>query len=182
MEKLSVAKRPLLRIVVSILLAAFTSGCLEDQPESVNYSIASSDYGIMAEKSLDLMSSFNLETWSTMLSDSVVYYFPDESRAKLVGKTALLNWWENYRNVSGLQSMSIEDASYLPVYVNAGPGNRGTLSGIQVIAYFSNRLIYKDYQKATRMNFIIHFDENKLIDRYYTYYDRSDAMAGVNEL
>jgi hypothetical protein len=32
-----------------------------------------------------------------------------------------------------------------------------------------------------RMNFALHFNEDSLIDRYYTYYDRSLIIEAMNE-
>lgn len=176
MKKFCVFKKSLYVLMGSVLLIAMALRCSGDHPEAENYSIASSDYGIMAEKSLDLMSSFQLETWGTMLSDSVIYHFPDDTRSKLVGKPAVLNWWKTYRNTSGIESMTIENASYLPVTVNKSSGLR-ELPGVKVIAYFSNRIIYKDHERALKMNFVIHFDKNKMIDRYYTYYDNPDTLS-----
>ncbi|WAC12635.1 nuclear transport factor 2 family protein [Dyadobacter pollutisoli] len=157
--------------------------CSTDRSEVGNYTAASSSYGILAEKSLDLLASFDLETWGTMLSDSVVYYFPDgdsKNSKKLTGKKALLTWWKNYIDNSGIRSMSIENASYLPIHV-ANEVRRGDISGTQVIAYFSNNMVYESGAVSVKMNFVIHFDENRMIDGYYTYYDRTPIIKILKE-
>jgi hypothetical protein len=154
--------------------------CSADRSEMDSSTTAPSAYGILAEKSLDLMADFDLETWSTMLSDSVVYCFPDRdehSGKKLMGKTALLAWWKNYIAVSGIKSMSIENASYVPVCIEKRR-SAGVLTGTQVIAYFSNKMRYENGSVTVKMNFIIHFDKNKMIDGYYTYYD----MTPINKM
>lgn len=88
-------QRPLVAFTVGILLLLKESTCSVDRSKMEGLTTASSAYGILAEKSLDLMAEFDLDTWSTMLSDSVVYYFPDgdeKTGKKLMGKTALLAW------------------------------------------------------------------------------------------
>lgn len=164
--------------MVSTITILSGTTCSTDRSEVGNYTAASSSYGILAEKSLDLLASFDLETWGTMLSDSVVYYFPDgdsKNSKKLIGKKALLTWWKNYIDSSGIRSMSIENASYLPIHV-ASEVRRGDISGTQVIAYFSNNMVYENGAVSVKMNFVIHFDENKMIDGYYTYYDRTPII------
>lgn len=49
--------------------------CNADRSDKENYTAASSSYSVLAEKSLDLLARLDLETWGSMLSDSVVYYF-----------------------------------------------------------------------------------------------------------
>ena len=168
-------QKPVFILVTSAVLLFSSFACSLDSSDGDTLSAAPSSYGILAEKSLDLMAEFDLDTWGTMLSDSVVFYFPDageENSEKLIGKKALLNWWKNYINTSGIKSMSIDNASYMPICVRKGM-RKSDLSGTQVIAYFSNKLVYDSGAVSVRMNFVIHFDQNKMIDGYYTYYDQT---------
>lgn len=181
MKKSEIFKALSLVLTGGIGLLASCTGDYNEPVEKENYSIASSDYGILAEKSLDLMSSLDFDNWGSMLSDSVEYLFPDETQTRLTGKQAVLSWWKNYSASSGLRSMSISDASYLPVSFNNTSDSK-ELSGVRVIAYFSNQMVYPDHTKSLRMNFVIHFDKNKMIDAYYTYYDRTETLADTNGL
>ena len=56
--------------------------CSTDRSEKEWISAAPSVYGILAEKSLDLMAGFDTEAWGAMLSDSVVFYFTDGGEKK----------------------------------------------------------------------------------------------------
>lgn len=173
-------QRPIVVFFVSVVLLLNGSACSVDRSEMESFTAASSVYSILAEKSLDLMAGFDLETWSTMLSDSVIYCFPDGNGKiahKLIGRKAMLAWWKNYIAVSGIKSMSIENASYVPICIEKKEKS-GVLSGTQVIAYFSNNMIYENGSVSVKMNFIIHFDKNKMIDGYYTYYD----MTPINNI
>ncbi|MEO6687127.1 MAG: hypothetical protein ABIN24_14250 [Dyadobacter sp.] len=173
-----ISQRPFVSCMAGIVLILNGTTCSVDRSERESFKVASSAYAILAEKSLDVMADFDLETWDTMLSDSVVYYVPDRNEKtnnKLTGKSALLAWWSNYIAVSGIKSMTIENAHYVPI-CSEKKGKKGELPGIQVIAYFSNNMIYEKGSVSVRMKFIIHFDENKMIDGYYTYYDASPIV------
>jgi ketosteroid isomerase-like protein len=183
MKKSSTLRRPFLAIGGCLIIIFGETTCSTDRSEMNNYTAASSSYGILAEKSLDLLAKFDLETWGTMLSDSVVYYFPDgdiKNSKKITGKTALLGWWKNYIQVSGIRSMSIENGSYVPIHVKQ-EFRTGDRSGTQVIAYFSNKLVYQNGEVSVKMNFVIHFDKEKMIDGYYTYYDRTPIIRLLKE-
>ncbi|GLU54746.1 nuclear transport factor 2 family protein [Dyadobacter frigoris] len=174
----TIFQRPFLAFTVGVFLVLNGTRCSVDHSEMESFTAASSVYGILAEKSLDLMADFDLETWSTMLSDSVVYYFPEgdeKTSKKLIGKTALLAWWKNYIAVSGIKSMSIENASYVPICIEKKVRS-GVLPGTQVIARFSNKMMYENGTVSVKMKFIIHFDKDKLIDGYYTYYDMTPII------
>ena len=153
-------------------LIAIAATCRHDRNDVDSYEAAPAAYAILAEKSIDLASSFNVDSWADMLSDSVVYHFPDgdiKTCTKIVGKRALTDWARSHIQSSGIQSMAIEDATYLPIRVSAN--KYGRLAGTQVIAYLSNKMVYATGAVSVRMNMIIHFDKNKMIDAYYTYYD-----------
>jgi hypothetical protein len=174
---------PFVVFAVGATLSLNVFTCSADRSEAEHCTAASSSYGILAEKSLDLLARFDLDTWGTMLSDSVVYYFPDgdaENGKKVSGKKAVLAWWKRYITSSGMRSMSIENASYVPIYVKEAQ-RTGEMPGTQVIAYFSNRMVYESGTVSVKMNFVIHFDKWKMIDGYYTYYDRTPIIKVLKE-
>jgi hypothetical protein len=151
--------------------------CTRQSSNVDRYQPAPAAYAILAEKSLDFVASLNVESWGAMLSDSVVYYFPDgdlKTCTKIKGKKALMEWASSHIASSGIQSMSIENATYLPV--NFTGARAGRLAGPHVIAYLSNKMLYDRGAVSVRMNVIIHFDRNKMIDAYYTYYDNTPIM------
>ena len=163
-----------------LALILSVSNCSKaDAPiERTDYEIAPPVYAALAEKSLDLLTSFQFDSWSSMLSDSIIYYFPDgdkNTRTKLEGKTALLAWWKNYKNTSGLESMTIEGANYLPIEVRLMPRNNFK-RGVIVYSYFSNKMIFQRETVALQMNFVFHFDKEKMIDQIMTFYDTSPII------
>ena len=71
--------------------------------------------------------------------------------------------------------MTIQNASYIPIQVKNAT-RTADLPGMQVIAYFSNKMVYDSGAVSVKMNFVIHFDNNKMIDGYYTYYDQTKIV------
>jgi len=189
------------RIQISALLLAITTTLLltncttadTDKPVTsavaVNpdFAIASPEYAALAAKALGHIEKFEYDAWGDMLAENVEYHFPDgdvSTRTKLVGKQNVLSWWKNWQMNSGIKSMTISLPNHIPVDAIKTPNMTG-LPGLYVFSFFSNEMVYGGKKVALRMNFDIHFNQDKMIDRYYTYYDRShiiEAMGGQNYL
>ena len=184
---------------VFILLAALSGiavGCNNpssppkpDAPkvENADYAIASNDYVDVVKTAFDHFGKFEYDAWGAMLAEDVEYSFPDGdvgTRTKLVGKPAVISWWKNWQKTSGVQSMTFDAGNFIP-FNALKAHNAGALPGIYVVAYLSNKMVFNGAPVAVRMNFSIHFNSEKLIDRYVTYYDRTPiikAMKGKNYL
>lgn len=174
-------RKELIALITGVALLVFNTTCQDERTKMETFVPASAAYGILAEKSLDLIASFDLDTWSTMLSDSVICYFPNgdmKTCTKLIGKKQVLAWGRDYMKSSGIQSMSIESAHYFPIEISENRSNE--MLGTQVIAYLSNKMVYESGAVSVRMNVLIHFDKNKMIDRYYAYYDNTPILYLLN--
>ncbi len=148
-----------------------------------NFTIAPVEYVDLAQKAFDLMSKFEYDAWGEMLADNVVYTFPDgdvDTRTKLEGKAAVVGWWKSWKEKSGIESMTMSEFNYTPINVTAQPKG-GASKGIYVISYFSNKMVFKGKPVALRMNFSVHFNADKMIDRYSTYYDRSVIIKATGK-
>lgn len=174
-----------------VIAAAFASGCAPstEEPAAVanpDYEIGTTEYSDLAVKSLSAWTQLDFEAWASTMSDDVEFYFPDGdtgTRTSLIGKTAVLDWWNNWKMTSGIQSMSYVDHADIPV-VQKTPNPMSGLPGQVVISWFSNELVYSEATVNVRMNIVTYFDSNKLINRFYTYYDRSGILeaTGTNVL
>lgn len=152
----------------------------EKTAEGVNpsYEIASPEYSEIAANSMISWTKFDFEAWTGFMSDDVIFYFPDGdagTRTEISGKKALLDWWINWKQTSGIQNMTYINPVNIPVISN-DPLPYTNLSGVFVISYFSNELNYNGTPINLRMNVTVHFNSDKLIDRIYTYYDRSKII------
>jgi hypothetical protein len=148
-----------------------------------NFSIAPIEYSDLSEKALNHFAKFEYDAWADMLADDIVYAFPDgdvDSRTKLEGKAALLAWWKNWKEKSGVESMTISEVNHFPLNITAQPKG-GAQTGIYDFLYFSNKMVFSGKPVAVRMNFAVHFNDAKKIDRYITYYDRSTIVKAIGK-
>lgn len=198
MNYLKLTKQALGLILSVTLLAACSSpsekpattkpATTENQAAVINpnYEIASPEYSDLAAKSLTSFANLDFEAWTATMSDDVVFYFPDGdagTRTELSGKKAILDWWNNIKQSSYITQMTYLNHVDMPVIAKHNLPYTD-LSGVFVISYFSNELIVNGKSVKLRMNVTVHFNANKLIDRVYTYYDRTKIVeaAGKNVL
>ena len=166
-------------IVVSFLInAGCTSIHADTLPEVVDYKIATPEYVVLAEKSLDLWASNEFESFASMLSDDVRYEFPDGK--KVSGKNTLINYWKNYKQASGIKSMKIIDANYLPIDSYMKPKG-DEAAGVKVVVDFTNRMTFPSNNLAVKMHFNFHFNKAKMIDCIMTYYDQTPIINVSNK-
>lgn len=166
-------KSLLVRVAMLVVLVGL-GNCSPPTNEAQDYEIAPPVYTALAEKSLDYLSSFEFDSFASMLAEDVEYELPDGK--KIVGKAALVHYWQHYKNTSGITSMSIVDANYLPIDVHVKPKG-DQQSGVKVLADFTNNMTFKEKRIAVKMNFNIHFNKAKLIDRMSALYDSSEMLA-----
>lgn len=111
-----------------------------------------------------------------MLSDDVIYYYPDgdaDDKTKLVGKQNLIDFMKNWKATSNIENKSFTNDVHIPVVAKEAMEYSG-FDGPLILSYFSNEMNFVGMTPVKiRMNFVTHLNENDLIDRYYTYYDRT---------
>lgn len=183
-----------------IIVTVFSNGCNNTSPanESTaktdsastvvtnpNISLAPVEYSELSEKSLQLLAKGEYDAWGDMLADDVVYAYPDgdmDTRTKITGKAAVVAWWKKSKE-NGMESMTLSDFNHTPINATA-PLKAGAPTGIYDLVYFTNKMVIKGKPVSLRMNFSVHFNADKKIDRYFTYYDRSLIInaAGKNTL
>ena len=186
--------------LAAILIAAlFAAGCNTAPPakeETVtpaatvstevtnpNFSIAPVEYASLSEQSLMQLAKFEFDAFEATLADNVMYTFPDgdvDTRTKLEGKAAVVAWWKAWKEKSGIESMTMSEFNHFPLNVTAQPKG-GALMGNYDFVYFSNKMVFAGKPVALRMNFAIHFNADKKIDRYITYYDRSVIIKATGK-
>ena len=195
-------KKLFLPIAAITFAAVFSNGCNNDKAASnapavkgdtvstavvtnPNVSLAPVEYSELSEKSLQLLANQDYDAWANMLADDIVYAYPDgdmDTRTKITGKDAVVNWWKKSKE-SGMESMTLTDFNHTPI--NAiRQLKAGAPTGIYDIVYFTNKMIIHGKPLSIRMNFSVHFNADKKIDRYYGYYDRSAIInaTGKNAL
>lgn len=178
-------KRPALGLCA---IAVFAWGCAapaEKPAAAANpyYEIGPTEYSDLAVKSMTSWTQLDFDAWGATMSDDVEFHFPDGdagTRTSLTGKPAVLNWWSEWKKTSGVQSMSYRDHVNIPVVAKEALPYTG-LRGQLVISYFSNEIVFGGGKVNLRMNVVIHFNSEKRIDRFYTYYDRTKIIAATGK-
>lgn len=176
----------ILTIIFSWLLFACNDSNSEtqehaEQESGSNYAVASEKFAEINEKAMSHLANFEFDEWSMMLAEDVEYYFPDgdANRTVIRGKEEVVNWWKNWRETSGINTMEFVDIVSIPVEANQKLNYSG-LTGVITITYFSNRMDFNGQPVNIRSNSATHFNEDSLIDRIYTYYDRTPILETVD--
>lgn len=182
-----------------VLIALFITNCKDAAPAKDNvttkvetpiaavtnprFSIAPDEYASLSEKAINHVGNFEYDAWGDMLADNVEYSFPDgdiDTRTKLVGKSAVLGWWKSLKENTGIESMTMSEFNHFPINVTEQPKG-GAAMGIYDFCYFSNKMVIKGKTLALRMNYVTHFNADKKIDRYVTYYDRTALVKAIGK-
>jgi hypothetical protein len=173
-------------VVLSMILLSCNDRNAEPAENQVretgsNYAVASVRFAEINEKAMTHLANFEYDEWGEMLADDVEYYFPDgdANRTVLRGKEEVVNWWKEWRETSGINSMEFVDMVSIPVKANQRLNYSG-LTGVITITYFSNRMDFNGQPVNIRSNSATHFNEDTLIDRIYTYYDRTPIIETVD--
>jgi len=172
-------------VIISFCLmtstASYAQAANKAKPVNPNVEIASPEYSKLAAEALTYLTSLDIDKWVSLMSDDVEFNFPDgdeSTRTKLTGKKAVDDWWNNWKKTSGVKSMTFEKHVEIPV--NSKEANPSTgLSGVSVICYYSNNMDINGTPVRIRMNFTAHFNKDKKIDRYFTYYDRTKIVKAM---
>jgi hypothetical protein len=178
--------RTLLLFLSLIVVFSCTPYEEKSEPEEHPSGFAMTDmtYAEITEASIKNLAAFDFETWGTQLADDIEYHFPDgdqNSRTKLIGKEAVLNWWKDWEANSGVTSMTMGDLVVIPVSSSSKVSSTG-LAGNYGLAWVTTRLGFDNGNTVSfRMNMDLHFNEENKIDRIFSYYDRTgliQAMGG----
>lgn len=164
-------------------------GCTEtntEKPNAVEKEIpmleaASQEYADLVQNSLDLLTKFDIEAWSELLADDVMWYWPDgtsETRNSIKGKDALIAWWKNWKETTGGQ-LTFENNTLLPLKVNK-PSNYYKLVGTGVIAYTDLTISIGDKSTSVRQNMVYMFNDDKKMTHVLLYYDRTGIIELTN--
>ena len=168
-----------------ILCALLIASCAETKKEDAAIAekevpmleAASQEYADIVQKTFDLLSEFDLETWEDYLADDIVWFWPDgnsETRHSIKGKEELITWWKNWKETTGGQ-MTFTNNTLLPIKVNT-PSNYYKLVGTGVLAYTDITISIQDKSTSVRQHSVFMFDENKKISHVLFYYDRTGII------
>lgn len=178
-------KRVLQLVTVISLGAILFTGCSDMINKEKNgpnmeeyFAIANIEYSKLARTTLVNLQSFDFDKWGESFSEDVTIYFPDggpKTRTIIEGKDNMVKFYKDWSQSSGIKSLGFEEVVFIPV--NAlKPLNYSHLTGPLVVVYCSVKYNYSGKEFYIRSNYVFHFDENKKIDHWFMYYDRTPII------
>lgn len=166
---------------LSILFMLSCSPSHAQQTTDANFEIAPIEYADLAAKAIGHIEQFDWPEFYEMLSDDVAYYLPDggpKTRTALIGKPAVKAFWDSYEEKSGNSKIIVSDEVHLPV-ISKKEIAYTKLTGVLVLSYFTLDMEYGKESVELRMNWGMHFNADKKIDKIYTYYDRTPIIEAA---
>jgi len=169
-----------------LLLGVLSFSCTStnaQQTNSVNakYEIESEEYETLTDEAIQHLVAMEFPDFYEMLSDDIEYYLPDgdaDTRTSLIGKDAVMGFWNSYKENSGTDKMVATDFVHFPISVK-DELNYTKVTGVVVLSYFSLKLYFGAEEASVRVNFGMHYNADKKIDRIYTYYDRTPIIEAA---
>ena len=140
-----------------------------------DYIIGSTKYNALASLSYFLMSNGYWEDWTTMLDSDATFYFPqglDNDRMHVSGASDIVAWWQQWFQNSKLQSMTFSKNNSVPIFVPKAL-QYTPLIGNWVFSWMDCVMTFPQGQLGMRVNCTVHFNDNDLIDAYFTYFDQT---------
>ena len=181
-------KKTILNAGIIICILLFIS-CAETKKEDTvtneqeipMLELASEEYSDLVQKTFDLLSEFDLETWQEYLADNVEWFWPDgnsETRHSIKGKDELVSWWKNWKETTSGE-LVFTNNSFLPLKINK-PSNHYKLVGTGVISYTDLTISIGDKSTSVRQNIVFMFNNDKKISHALLYYDRTGIIELTN--
>jgi len=162
-------------LALSLFILSFTQ---IDKESNDKYSIASPEYEELAEQALQHVEKYEFSELYKMVSDDIEYYMPDggeTSRTRYIGKEAFMGFWDGYKEKSGNDFIKMRNTVHFPL-ISHQEVNYTKVTGVIVISYFSMEMTFGEEKIDMRMNWGFHFNEDKKIDKIYSYYDRTPII------
>lgn len=167
-----------------IVLVLFLTGCTDskkvDPNEITTLEIGSMEYSKLVRNGLIHLQNFEFDEWGELFADDVKIYFPDGDIARTVieGKGNVVGFYSDWHKTSGIQSLKFDQVVFIPIVAKEALVY-SNLTGPLVIIYCSVHYNYNGNEFAIRANYVYHFNEEKLIDRWYMYYDRTPIIEAT---
>lgn len=133
-------------------------------------------YVDIGKKSLEQMSSGDIDGWVAGFADNAVYQW--SSGDSLAGKAAIAEYWKN-RRTKVIDSIAFSTDIWLPIKVNR-PQRGPDVVGIWLLGWYRIDVKYKNGQKVGMfVHADFHFNSDDKIDRAIQYIDRAPINAAL---
>ena len=172
---------PLLSLLLLLMLGCTSTNA--QQAVNTKFEIASDEYAALSEEAIRYVEDFAWQDFYGMLSDDVEMYLPNggpKTRTSFKGKKAVMGFWDTYEAKSGNSKIVSSEHVHCPV-ISKEEVAYTKLTGVIVISYFTLDMTYGQEIVNLRMNWAMHYNADKKIDRIYTYYDRTPIIEAAKK-
>lgn len=155
-----------------------TSTASAETPDVVS---ASQEYADKVNQFFEAASKYDFDAMHKDYTDDAIQYWPDgdsETRSSLTGKAEIVAWWKNWKEKSGIEKMTFSNINLVPLQVNKALKYYNVVGTI-VLAYFDTEQVYNGQSVKVRMHWAFAFNEDKKINRVFSYYDRTYIIEAV---
>lgn len=176
---MNTVKFPFLSLLLLLMLGCTSTNA--QQATDAKFEIAANEYAELSEEAVRYIENFAWQDFYGMISDDVEMYLPNggpDTRTAFKGKKAVMAFWDSYVDKSGNSKIVSKDHVHLPV-ISKEEVAYTKLTGVIVISYFTLDMTYGNEIVNLRMNWAMHYNADKKIDRIYTYYDRTPIIAAA---
>jgi hypothetical protein len=173
-----------------LFCSVFLISCLETKENEVAevtieqpaVEAASQKYANIVEECLNVMQDFNFDGLGVYIADDVQWYWPNggmETRSIIKGKQNVINFWENWRATSGVESMQFYNSDFMPLRTNRS-NDQYNVVGV-VVLYYGDITIYgKAGSTIVRQHLVFSFNDDDKIKNIFSYYDRTGIVQLLN--
>lgn len=172
---------PFLSLLLVLMLGCTATNA--QQTVNTKFEIASDEYAALSEKAVRHIENFDWQNFYAMVSDDVEMYLPNggpKTRTSFKGKEAVMGFWNSYVEKSGNSKIVSSEHVHCPV-ISKEEVAYTKLTGVIVISYFTLDMTYGQEIVNLRMNWAMHYNADKKIDRIYTYYDRTPIIEAAKK-
>ncbi|QJP35073.1 hypothetical protein F0365_12070 [Nonlabens sp. Ci31] len=179
------------RLPLGLLFSSvFLISCLETKENEVAevtieqpaVEAASQKYADIVQESLNVMQDFNFDGLGTYFANDVQWYWPNggmETRSIIKGKENVINFWKNWRETSGVESMQFYNSDFMPLKTNKSTDQYNVV-GV-VVLYYGDVTIYgKAGSTIVRQHIVFSFNDDDKIQKVFSYYDRTGIVQLLN--
>jgi len=179
------------RLPLGLLFSSvFLISCLETKENEVAevtieqpaVEAASQKYADIVQESLNVMQDFNFDGLGTYFANDVQWYWPNggmETRSIIKGKENVINFWKNWRETSGVESMQFYNSDFMPPKTNKSTDQYNVV-GV-VVLYYGDVTIYgKAGSTIVRQHIVFSFNDDDKIQKVFSYYDRTGIVQLLN--
>ena len=169
-------------LVLFLSCAEKSSDAATITTDNVQFKIASSEYAKIVEKALEHWANQDFDAYGELLDEDLISYNPYEphdlqfARKSREEEVAGYKSWTKYSEV---ENIVFSNTTLIPLATT--DTNKLYLdSGVSVVVYATMEMTIFGKPTSNGVSILYHFNDDKLIDKAYLFYDINQQMNAMN--